>query len=361
MAGVRVRWFLAVAVLVSAITAARADPDENSLRASRTHARVVVELTAGAATLPWLARAFEHSITRELSGFERLTAVDQTERDGLATAACREDRSCRLRVYNEAHVDIVLFGRVTDGAIGYELYQTWTPARLASGAIPVGRDQTAIGLKQEIRNAFHPLLKHGGVLDQRPYMYEAQRDAASGWLSVPRILMLGALAALALPFAVVAAWLRAWRAVVALGSLRWAAAIAFGLVLAGAIAGEVDLAAIVLAWPWLFAGAGGLAWGALVIAAGRMMFPRLTGLARAAHDDIGRILWTWVVVAAQRLAIVMVIYTPFALLAIWIAARLAIPDRWAPWTIRVSQWGRSSPSAAVSNDDNTRAGRSTVI
>lgn len=335
----RVRWFLAVAVLVSAFTAARAGPDGDSLRGSRTRARVVVELTASGATLPWLARAFQHSITRELSGFERVTAVEPAEISG---ASCGADRSCRLRVYNEAHVDIALFGLVTDGEIRYELYQTWTPARLASGAIPV-RDQTAIGLKQEVRAAFHPVLKHGGVLDQRPYMYEAERDAASGWLSFPRLLVLGALGALALPFVVVAVWLRSGRALLALRSARWAAAVAIGLVVAGVVGGSVDLAAVVIEWPWLFAGAGGLAWGALIIAAGRTMFPRLTGLARAAHDDIGRILWIWCVMAVQRLAVVIIIYTPFALLAIWVAARLAMPDRWmlgliAPALLWLARW-----------------------
>jgi hypothetical protein len=83
-----------------------------------------------------------------------------------------------------------------------------------------------------------------------------------------------------------------------------------------------------VAAPWWFAGAGGLAWGGLAIAAGRGLFPALNGLTRIAHDDVGRIVWTWCLVVIQRLAMMLALYAPFIVLAIGIGERLAIPALW---------------------------------
>ena len=324
----RVRRFLATAVVVLAITVAPASSDDSSLRDSRTLASVAVDLTAEPGTRPWLASAFEHNITRELSGFERITPIQPFAKAGFGTRDCGPDRSCRLRLYAKANVDIVLFGRVTDDEIRYELYQTWTPARLATGAILIGRDQTAIGLKHAVRDAFHPLLKHGGLLDQRPYMYGAKRAAASGWIAFPWLVVLGALAVLALPLAAAAVRMRSVRRVARLRSARRAAAIALCLIAVAGSSAVIDVAEIVRSAPALFAGIAGLAWGALVIAAGRSLFPPINGLTRIAHDDVGRIVSTWCLVVVQRLTLMLAVYAPFGVLAIWLGERLGTPDLW---------------------------------
>lgn len=312
-------------VALPAIAAARSGSDEGAARDSPAAATVVVDLEADPATHPWVALAFQHSIARELSGFERLAPV---ERDDFRTRDCGSDRSCRVRVYREAHVDIVLFGRVSDDAVAYELYQTWTPARVEVGEIAIGRDQTPIGLKHEIRAAFHAVLKHGGLLDQRPYMYGAQRDAASRWFAVTPALVLGALLAMALPFAVLLLWTRSLRAVARLRSARRAALLAAALVGIAVGSTRADLAAQVAAWPWGFAGLGGLGWGVLLVGWGKRLFPPLGGLARIAHSDVGRIVRTWCLVVAQRVALLVAVYAPLMAGAIRVGDALALPALW---------------------------------
>src|SRR5438105_1012514 len=83
----------------------------------------------------------------------------------VAAEICGTDRDCRLRAYRAASIDIVLFGAVTDDTIEYELYQTWTPARLETGDIAIGRGESVVGLEHATRRAFHVVLKHGGLLD----------------------------------------------------------------------------------------------------------------------------------------------------------------------------------------------------
>ncbi len=135
---------------------------------------IVVDLAPAAGVPPWSASAFEQTITRELSGFERISPAIK---DDVGVARCGSDTTCRLDAYRKASIDVVMFGQVHDESIEYELYQTWTPARLATGSIDIHHGQTAIGLKQETRRAFHPVLKHGGLLDQRPYMLETAAAA----------------------------------------------------------------------------------------------------------------------------------------------------------------------------------------
>ena len=330
---VRTRRFLAVALLMPAIAEARpAAPAETPPAAT-----VVVDLAAAPASRPWLADAFEQSIARELSGFERLTPV---AKDDYPVQPCGGDTSCRLRVYQRGHVDVVLFGEVTDDTIRYELYQTWTPARLATGTIAIGRGQSAIGLKHETRNAFHPVLKHGGLLDQRPYMY-ARLASSAEWSAFEPRLVLGALAVMALPFGLLAARSRSVRRVAQLRSARWSALVIVALAVAAGIdaaLGLGPLGELVAAWPWGFAGLGGLAWGAVVIAAVRGTFPPLDGLTRVAHHDVRRIVATWCLAATHRLAVLAALYAPLFVLAVAISDRLTIPGPWRYILIVPATW-----------------------
>jgi hypothetical protein len=330
---VRNRWFLAMALLVPALAEARSADEVPSQMTRSTTAVVVVDLTTAPGARAWLADAFEQTMSRELSGFERLSTV---AKEDFATRDCGIDTTCRLRIYKQAHIDIVFFGVVADTEIQYELYQTWTPARIATGAIAIGRPQSALGLKHETRDAFHPVLKHGGLLDQRPYTYtpgSSLRQAVPG--GALGLVGLGALAMALLPFVLVAVRTASVRRVAALRSARWVAAVALAaavIALVIAVGGAVfDLASpgeLVASWRWGFAGIAGLAWGALAITTVRRVLPPLDGVTRVAYHDVFRIVRTWCVVAAQRVAVLAGYYAGLAWLSLWLGDQLAIPDPW---------------------------------
>src|SRR5689334_3468589 len=112
---VRFRWFLAMVVMLPAIAIARPGADDSSPRDPQP-AKVVVDLIADPSARPWLASAFEHTITRELSGFERLAAV---ARDSLDIRDCGHELACRVEAYRAAKIDIVLLGQVSNDQIRY--------------------------------------------------------------------------------------------------------------------------------------------------------------------------------------------------------------------------------------------------
>jgi hypothetical protein len=329
---VRARSTLAVALLVPSIAwGAPEQADEPRSNA----ASVVVDLAPAPGLPGWLASAFEQSITRELAGFERLAAVAKVDVD---THTCGADRECRLRAYSRAAIDIVLFGVVSDGEIDYELYQTWTPARVAAGAMDTSRGQSAVGFKHEARDAFHPVLKHGGLLDQKPHLFDRRAGLTAGAtpaassrglrLAIACAFALG----LALPFLLLALRTRRPRAIAEMPSARWvAASIAAGLP-ASVILDPRWLAQLVTSWPYLFAGLGGLGWGALLVVAARAAFPPLDGLERVYHRHLLRMLTTWFAASAQRILLLALLYAPFGVLAAALARALAIPPLWA-WVL----------------------------
>lgn len=304
---------------------------------------VVVDLSPAPGARAWLADAFEHSISRELSGFERLSTM---AKEDFAIRDCGIDTTCRLRMYRQSRIAIVFFGTVTDREIRYELYQTWTPARIATGAIAIGRDQSPLGIKHEIRNAFRAVLKHGGLLDQRPYSYTPDSPPERSALDRTAALgVLGALAALVLPFGLVAVRTGSIRRVAALRSARFTAALIAALALAGAVTGLVgalvELAPpseIVASWRWGFAGLAGLAWGALAISAVRRALPALDGVTRVASHDVRRIVRTWCVVAAQRFAVLAGCGAALVAASLWLGDRLAIPDPWRVILVVPASW-----------------------
>ena len=355
----RTRWFLAVALalLVPAVPEARSADDA----APPAAATVVVDLASEPGTGPWLADAFEQSIVRELSGFERLTTV---AKEDFAARDCGADRRCRLRVYQQSHIDIVFFGGVTDSEIHYELYQTWTPARLATGTIAIGRTQSAIGLKHETRDAFHPVLKHGGLLDQRPHTYAGRTRTSPGatgtpsspggtavgpdravdpgatgtalWAAVALLVLV-----LVLPFGVLVARGSSVRRVAGLRSARWTAMLLAGLAIAGTVVHSLALGSfddLVAGSPWVLAGAGGLAWGALAITTARRILPPLDGLARVAPYDVRRIIRTWCLVVVQRLVGLAVVVAVLVALSARISGALAIPGPWRALLILPATW-----------------------
>jgi hypothetical protein len=329
---------LAVALLVPSVAlAARPTSDDSSHAA----ANVVIDLAPAPGVPAWFASSFEQTITRELAGFERLGTVAKQD---VAPGACGADRACRLRSYRDAGVDIVLFGSVTDDAIAYELFQTWTPARLDTGTIAIGRHQSLVALEHATRDAFHVVLKHGGLLDQKPYLAERGPTAASaaeagaeagvevgaevGWSARAREILLAVLALLVLPFAVALVGGERPRAIVAMRSARRAS-----LVIAAGLAAVVALAPrtigeLVTAWAPLVAAIGGLGWGAFLVLIVRTAFPPLDGLERVPQRELGRFLSTWCLAALERLAVLAAGNAPLVVLVAWLGASLAIAPQW---------------------------------
>lgn len=317
---------LAVALLVPCVALASPSALEEPPRAA---ASVVIDLAPVPGIPAWFATSFEQTILRELAGFERLATV---ARQDVALDACGPDRACRLHAYRGAGVDLVLFGTVSDDAIDYELFQTWTPARLATGTIAVGRRQSLVALEHATRDALHVVLKHGGLLDQKPYLVEAAPDAAgaagAGWSGQARTILLAVLALLVLPFALALLGGEAARTVAAMRSARRVLlAIAAGLAAVVALDPR-RIGELVTAWAPLVAGIGGLGWGAFLVFVVRTAFPPLDGLERVPQRELGRFLSTWCLAALERLAVLAVGNAPLVALVAWLGASLAIAPQW---------------------------------
>jgi hypothetical protein len=332
---VRACWSLAVAVLVP--VAALASPPPGSA------ASVVIDLEPAPGVPAWFASSFERTITRELAGFERLTTVVKQD---VAAGACGADRDCRVRAYRDAGIDIVLFGDVGDDAIAYELYQTWTPARLDTGEIDIGRDHSLVALEHATRRAFHVVLKHGGLLDQRPYADVPSSAPFAGAAGGARVasapaptahtswngkhigLVLALFALLALPFGLALLGGESPATIARMRTARRAGCVIAALALAAAALDPRRIGDALAAAPWLFAGIGGLGWGAFLVSMVRAVLPPLDGLERVRHGELTRILATFCLAAIERLVTLAALYAPIVWLAAWLGTELAIPERW---------------------------------
>jgi hypothetical protein len=337
---------LAVALLVPCVALAAPTTSDDAPRAG---VNVVIDLAPVPGVPAWFASSFEQTITRELAGFERLATV--AKQDLAALDACGADRACRLHTYRGAGVDIVLFGAVTDDAIRYELFQTWTPARLESGVIAIDRHQSLVALEHATRDAFHVVLKHGGLLEQKPYLVAdppiAASTAGAAWSARALEILLAVLAVLVLPFALALLGGERPRAVVAMRSARRVL-----LVIAAGLAAVIALdprrvGALVTAWAPLIAGIGGLGWGAFLVLVVRTAFPPLDGLERVPQRELGRYLSTWCLAAVERLAVLAIGNAPLVALVAWLGASLAIAPLWiylvlAPAVVWLARLGFAS-------------------
>ncbi|HEY6178729.1 MAG TPA: hypothetical protein VIX73_29965 [Kofleriaceae bacterium] len=318
---------LAVALLVPAVAlAAPATSDD----APRVAANVAIDLVPMPGVPAWFASSFEQTITRQLAGFERLGT--RAKQDVAGVDACRADRACRLRAYRGAGVDIVLFGSVTDDAIEYELFQTWTPARLDAGTIAIGRHQSLVALEHATRDAFHVVLKHGGLLEQKPYLLDREpttaRPADAGWTARVLEILLAVLALLVLPFGLALLGGEAPATLVAMRSARRVLLVITAGVAAVLALDPQRIAALVAAWAPLLAGIGGLGWGAFLVFVVRTAFPPLDGLERVPQRELGRFLSTWCLAAVERLAVLAIGNASLVVLVAWLGASLAIAPQW---------------------------------
>jgi hypothetical protein len=323
---VRGRLTLAVAVCIASTAHAQRGSAAATTDEPQVAARLVIDLTPAPGVPAWFASSFEQTIARELAGFERLGTVAKQD---VALEGCA-DRACELRRYRSAGIDVVLFGTVREETIDYELYQTWTPARLETGEMDIGRRQTVVGLEHETRDALHVVLKHGGLLDQKPYQFEHDIAGAGGtaasWAAAQLALLLAVIALLCAPFVWAVLIGRTPLAILRMRSARRvalaAAVLAFVIVDPGALAGVVASA------PALVAGLGGVAWGAFAVQLARSAFPPLDGLERMPHGDLVRILKTWCLGALERLVALAIVYGALLVLLAWVGDVLGVSALW---------------------------------
>ncbi|HEY5944391.1 MAG TPA: hypothetical protein VIV40_02825, partial [Kofleriaceae bacterium] len=321
----RLTFAVAVCIASSVAHAQRGSAPATSGDEPHVAAHVVIDLTPAPGVPAWFASSFEQTITRELAGFERLGTVAKQD---VALDGC-VDRTCKLRKYRAADIDVVLFGTVRDATIDYELYQTWTPARLEAGEIGIGRSQTVVGLEHETRDALHVVLKHGGLLDQKPYAFEhavADAKGAFSWTTTRLAIVVAVLALLCMPFLWAVFIGRTPRAILAMRSARRIAVAAAALAVIALAPGAI--ASFVATWPGLVAGLGGLAWGAFGVHLARSAFPPLDGLERVPHGDLVQILKTWCFAAAERLVLLAIVVGGQLVLLVWLADELAISTLW---------------------------------
>jgi hypothetical protein len=317
---------LAVALLVPSVAlGAPATSDDTS----HVAANVVIDLAPAPDVPAWFATSFERTISHELAGFERLGTIAKQD---VALGACGADRECRLRAYRSANVDIVLFGTVGDDAIAYELFQTWTPARLDTGTIDIGRRQSVVGLEHATRDAFHVVLKHGGLLDQKPYAVDRGPAAAStieaGWTAHALGILFAVLALLALPFALALIGGESRDTIFAMRSARRAIAVVAAALVGLVLLDPRVISELVTTWAWLVAAIGGLGWGAFLVFVVRTAFPPLDGLERVPQGELGRFLATWCFAALERLAVLAIVNAPLVVLVAWLGDSLAIEPQW---------------------------------
>jgi hypothetical protein len=297
----------------------------------RVAARLVIDLTPAPGVPAWFARSFEQTIARQLAGFERLGAVAKQD---VAVEGC-VDRACLLRMYRTANIDVVLFGTVRETAIDYELYQTWTPARLDAGDMDIGRSQTVVGLEHETRDALHAVLKHGGLLDQKPYVFEHDiadaNSAGASWTAMQLALVLAVIALLCAPFLWAVLFACTPRAILRMRSARRVGVAGAALALVGFAPATV--ASLAATSPALVAGLGGVCWGAFAVHLARSAFPPLDGLERMPHGDLVRILKTWCLAAAERLVVLAIGYGGLLVLIAWLGDALGVSALWTALVI----------------------------
>ncbi len=330
-------WTLAVALLLLPVAWARAGaPSKPRAQAPAEQPRspsatVVIDLLPGPGAPNWLARSFEETLTREISGLSRLTIVLKQNANAHTSRCGASNLSCRVRAYRAAKIDVVLFGEITDGGIDYELYQTWTPARLTSGTIATGPSQSSVGLSHAIRDVLHPVLKQGGLLDQRRYAFEQGSFVnlqRFGW-STRVLAMVGLFAVfLALPFVFLVRRTGELRLLENLRTARWTAVLVLATGFALLLFDQHSIAGLIGSRRWLCSCAGGLAMGLLLVVFVRDAFRPLEGLERIPHQDLFPILTTWLFASVERIVWMAVLYAPFGLAVGWVGRYLEIPDIW---------------------------------
>ncbi|MEM6732256.1 MAG: hypothetical protein AAF658_11920, partial [Myxococcota bacterium] len=323
----------ALVVFTFSSPAARADADGSTL---------VVDLRSADESATWIGRAFEATIRRELSSFERFEVRDRRD---VEMECARSDQGCRLDVYGDAGIDLVLFGRVTTTRFAFEVWDTGMGQEVARGEFELAETPTVARVRRRVLSTMAPLLQSGGWLDRRSFFLRPdESEVVLPPASLLRVLLSGVVATFGLP--ILGLWLWSRRREVSFGITRAGtlslAVTAFGVLLliatfiptgAGtsledAVARTTELAG----FDRLAALLGGLGWGGLLVLNLRLLVPKLYGIERADHRALGQLLRAWSLAVLLRGFRLVLLYAPFGL-GLWaISSWLDVPGE-TTWTL----------------------------
>jgi hypothetical protein len=295
---------------------------------------VVVAVDAAGTTPAWLAEAMQEALASEIDGTARLAV-----RAAGDAVQCRTDSDCLIARARRSGAALVVRGSVTQGTLKWELYETVTPARLDSGAIPIDPAAGLIGIKQHTRRALAAVLKPGGFLDQMPYrsQWTAGRAAPDLVAQAGRgrraVLVLAiAAGAMAAPLLLAAGCVVRRRTRLArLRGLWGACLLALGGGAVAAAGGRKALAAALTRMDGMEPGGlallGGLAWGWLLLRGLRFVFPVFGRLEHVDHQQLPRMVATWLAAAAQRALVLALTIAPVVVVAALVCRALDTPVR----------------------------------
>jgi hypothetical protein len=268
--------------------------------AAQPQATVAIHLAADGVPA-WELDAFRQALGEELAAGKRLKPVDGTT------------------------ADLVLGGTLEPGRWRYEIRMIWplavAPLRGTIALDGGGRR----GLRDSLGAALEPVLRAGGLLDQRDHPIVEEEPAAlpapaGGSAALAAVALALVAGGLLLPFGF------AVLLGVKLGRLRslrrtLVACAALGVAALALVAAP----AVVADASWLILIGGGLAWGWFLAAVMPHVLPPLGGFGRVEYGDLLRLIGGWTLLAVQRAARMALLLAPIALV-VWLAwALLDLP------------------------------------
>ncbi len=221
-------------------------------------------------------------------------------------------KSALAHVAREALADssFHLRARLASTELSYEVLESPSGQPLATGTIDL-TGLTRAAFEREITNAVTTAPTTSGSISN-PTRGPPHRPILLLLVITAALFVGGSLLMAAKP--IVTSPLAAWRE---RRALRWT--VAFGAAL-GAVALILQNVGSATHHRWLIYGCGGIAWGLVVTANARVLFPAFAGLGRVDHGDVFRLLQTWSSVSLLRIVRAAFFYAPF-MLTLWLIAR----------------------------------------
>jgi hypothetical protein len=301
--------------------------------AARRHTLVVDFAAADADTNDgWFARALEQRLSEELSRFQRVSFVEKVD-----ASRCPERRpQCLVRAYTGL-ADVLVFGRLADERLHYEVYETWTRTSAFRGSLGLGAGITSGRLQHLMGDIVRPIVQSGGLLDRKPPPAQppssertAARPARARVLSLA--IGIGAAFFLALPILIAlllvrptrisklprpASWAYSVPLLAALSLLVVVPALAHAFPVTHQLSGELRRLLAHPAADLLGHLAGGALWAGFGLVTLGLLVPRLYGIGRVRHDSLWPLLRAWLLVAMIR-ALWLLGFVPVAVAALWL-------------------------------------------
>jgi hypothetical protein len=333
--------------LSALLTALSAPVASTALGVEPGAARVAVDFAPAKAADNWFASALEALVGEELSRFRRVVVVDRVD---ASSCAERESR-CLVEAYRRSGVDVVVLGALADTRLDYVVYETWTGTRAFQGSLSLRRGTSSASLQQHVGNIIRPIVQGGGLLDKKPSevsvplasagvaVNSTSAPSSTGRAGALRLLIAAIGIFLATPILLV--WFLLGRAELSKQSkpLSWIWIAVLEVVLAIVLVGStlpdsgplLDRLLAARLWirirPFLEMVApiaGGMLWGGLALVTAGWAIPVMHGLSRIRHDALWPLLRAWVLAVCLRLCLLVVLYGPPMVFALFACRALAI-------------------------------------